>query len=162
MVAQLPASQFPQWLASQPQAMVLDVREPWEVQLASVRAQGFELRTIPMNELPQRLAELSPDTPLACLCHHGVRSQQVALFLQRHGFTDVVNLQGGIDAWSCELDPTVPRYCPLFPNDLLDAHASSKTRAFENFFRRCHARLRLVDGGTGAVAGGAVRLGPQL
>ena len=110
MVPQLPASQFPEWLSRRAKAVVLDVREPWEVQLASVRAEGFALRTIPMNELPARLTELSPDTALACLCHHGMRSQQVAHFLLQQGFTEVVNLQGGIDAWSCDLDSSVPRY----------------------------------------------------
>jgi rhodanese-related sulfurtransferase len=90
--------------------IVLDVREPWEVQLATVRADGFELRTIPMARIPERLDELPRDRPLACLCHHGVRSAQVMHFLFTQGFVDVVNIAGGIDAWSAELDPAVPRY----------------------------------------------------
>jgi rhodanese-related sulfurtransferase len=59
---------------------------------------------------PQRLAELDPSQPLACLCHHGMRSLQVANYLAQNGFAHVVNLQGGIDAWSHEVDPSVPRY----------------------------------------------------
>ncbi len=111
MVPQLPVSDFAAWLSAQPTPpLVLDVREAWELQTASVRAQGFELLAIPMGEVPARLAELPQDTALACLCHHGMRSQHVAQFLLRQGFSDVVNLQGGIDAWSCELDPSVPRY----------------------------------------------------
>ncbi len=110
MVTQLPVAQFAHWAQSQRRPVVLDVREPWELQSASVRPQGFELLAVPMGELAQRLDELPRDAALACLCHHGVRSQQVALFLQQQGFTDVFNLRGGIDAWSCELDPAVPRY----------------------------------------------------
>ena len=90
--------------------LVLDVREPWELQTASVRADGFELVAIPMGELPARLAELDPARPIACLCHHGARSLRVAGFLQHHGFDKVANISGGIDAWSQESDPAVPRY----------------------------------------------------
>ena len=101
------------WLAGLPtgtQPLLLDVREPWECQLASVTPQGFALRALPMHKLPESLAELDPQQPTACLCHHGMRSQQVALFLQQQGFDSVVNIHGGIDAWSRTLDPRVPRY----------------------------------------------------
>jgi rhodanese-related sulfurtransferase len=91
-------------------AVVLDVREPWELQKARIQADGFELLCIPMNEVPARLAELDPDRPLAVLCHHGARSQRVAMFLQGNGFEHLANIAGGIDAWSAEVDPTVPRY----------------------------------------------------
>lgn len=110
MVEQLAPTQLPAWLADQPRAVVLDVREPWELQTASVRPQGFALQAIPMGEIPARLAELPADAPIVCLCHHGMRSQQVARYLQSQGFDAVLNLQGGIDAWSRELDPGVPRY----------------------------------------------------
>lgn len=90
--------------------LVLDVREPWELQTASVRAEGFDLLAIPMGELPGRLAELDPARPLACLCHHGARSLRVAAFLEHHGFETLANITGGIDAWSCEKDTSVPRY----------------------------------------------------
>jgi len=89
--------------------LVLDVREPWEVQTASVQAEGFEWLAIPMRDIPGRLAELKPDQPVACLCHHGMRSMQVARYLEQNGFAEVVNIDGGIDAWSA-LDPSVPRY----------------------------------------------------
>jgi rhodanese-related sulfurtransferase len=112
MVPQLPAQQFQAWCASQTDRLpvLLDVREAWEVESASVRAQGFELQWIAMGEIVQRLDELPRDRPIACLCHHGMRSMQVARFLQQQGFDTVVNLQGGIDAWSSSVDPTVPRY----------------------------------------------------
>ncbi len=90
--------------------VVLDVREPWEVQTASVRPQGFELLVIPMNEVPSRTAEISVDARIACLCHHGARSQHVAAFLVRHGYQAVANVAGGIDAWSLQHDRAVPRY----------------------------------------------------
>lgn len=91
-------------------AVVLDCREPAELQAASVKPDGFELVAIPMGQIPQRLAELDPDQPIACLCHHGTRSQQVALFLAANGFARVANIAGGIDAWSAEIDGSVPRY----------------------------------------------------
>ncbi len=111
MVAQLAPADFQAWLAqASPAPVVLDVREPWELALASVRPEGFELRAIPMGDIPARLQELPDDAPIVCLCHHGMRSMQVAVFLQRQGFENVLNLQGGIDAWSRELDAAVPRY----------------------------------------------------
>ncbi len=93
-----------------PLPVVLDVREPWELQTASVTPQGFELVHMPMRSIPQRLAELDPERPIACLCHHGARSAQVTHFLANQGFTQVVNIHGGIDLWSRERDPSVPLY----------------------------------------------------
>ncbi len=90
--------------------VLLDVREPWEVQTAALSVPGLATRHIPMNEVPARLAELDAAQPLLSLCHHGMRSLQVASFLERQGFTQVFNVAGGIDAWSCEIDAAVPRY----------------------------------------------------
>jgi rhodanese-related sulfurtransferase len=90
--------------------VVLDVREPWEVQTARVNPEGFSLVEIPMNQVPPRLNELDASAPVACLCHHGARSQQVAMYLAQRGFASVANIAGGIEAWSRELDPGVPRY----------------------------------------------------
>jgi rhodanese-related sulfurtransferase len=90
--------------------LVLDVREPHELQTASIKAQGFELVTIPMGHIPPRLSELDPTRPVACLCHHGARSQRVAEYLVSQGFGQVANITGGINAWSIQIDPTVPRY----------------------------------------------------
>jgi rhodanese-related sulfurtransferase len=111
MIPQLRPAEVNDWLQSQGGApLVLDVREPWELQTASIQADGFELVAIPMNQIPARLAELSPDRPVACMCHHGARSQRVALFLEQQGFGQVANIAGGIDAWSRDRDPGVPRY----------------------------------------------------
>lgn len=90
--------------------VVLDVREPWEMQTASVKADGFELVAMPMRSVPARYLELERDRPIACLCHHGARSAQVAHFLMQNGFTAVVNINGGIHAWSQQRDPGVPTY----------------------------------------------------
>lgn len=113
MIEQVRPADFQAWIQSQPtgsKPVVLDVREPWEVQTASVKPDGFELVAIPMNQVPGRLGELDPQQPLAVLCHHGARSQRVAIFLAGSGFTHLANIAGGIDAWSRERDPAVPYY----------------------------------------------------
>ena len=113
MIAQVSPSQLSAWLQTaraHGTPVVLDVREPSELLMASIKADGFTLLAIPMGVIPLRLSELDPEQPIACLCHHGIRSQQVATFLTQGGFTDVVNLQGGIAAWSEQIDPTVPLY----------------------------------------------------
>lgn len=99
--AQLPEGQLP---------VVLDVREPWELQTASVKANGFELVAMPMRSVPARLSELGRGHPIACLCHHGGRSAQVAMFLINNGYEQVVNIHGGIHAWAQTLDTSVPVY----------------------------------------------------
>jgi rhodanese-related sulfurtransferase len=113
MPAQIRPSALAAWISEvQPhgQTLVLDVREPWEVQTASVKPDGFELRAIPMSVLGARLHELDRSRPIACLCHHGARSMQVANFLMHHGFVCVANISGGINAWAQELDGSIPRY----------------------------------------------------
>ncbi|MGJ7484392.1 rhodanese-like domain-containing protein [Variovorax sp. LT2P21] len=112
MVDQVRPTDLDAWFAQDSTAtpVLLDVREPWELQTASVAPQGFTLVAIPMNEIPARLAELDPAARVACLCHHGARSQRVAAFLSQNGFGDVANVAGGIDAWSASRDAGVPRY----------------------------------------------------
>jgi rhodanese-related sulfurtransferase len=112
MIDSIFPAQLDDWLARHAgqRPLVLDVREPLELQWASVTPTGFELAHIPMQQVPARLGELDPQRPVACLCHHGVRSMQVAMFLARQGFEDVANIEGGIDAWSAQRDASVPRY----------------------------------------------------
>jgi rhodanese-related sulfurtransferase len=86
--------------------VLLDVREPVELEFAAVSAATH----IPMREISSRLAELDPEVPLVVMCHTGGRSRMVAQYLLGNGFTQVFNLRGGIDAWSTEIDPQVPRY----------------------------------------------------
>ena len=85
---------------------VVDVREPWEHDKA--RIEGATL--IPMREIPARLGELPDDRDIVLMCHHGSRSAQVAAWLARNGLPRVHNLAGGIDAWSRQVDPAIPRY----------------------------------------------------
>jgi rhodanese-related sulfurtransferase len=90
--------------------VLLDVRQPWETALASIALPGVHARAIPLHELPARVDELDPLQPVVCICHHGVRSRQAVAFLLRSGFDSVYNLAGGIEAWSMEVAPAVPRY----------------------------------------------------
>lgn len=113
MIAQVRPHQLAQWLEQARQhgePIVLDVREPAELQIASVKPEGFELITIPMGVVPVRISELDAQRPIACLCHHGGRSMQVAHFLAQRGFENVANVAGGIHAWAAELDPSLNTY----------------------------------------------------
>lgn len=111
MIPQINPAQFQAWVATQSEPVILlDVREGWEVQTASVTADGFVIKHIPMNDTPTRLAELNADSPIACLCHHGARSQRVAQFLLQNGFTNIVNIAGGIAAWAQTVDQRIPQY----------------------------------------------------
>ena len=111
MISQVRPADWNDWLQAQAgRPLLLDVREPWEVQTARVAPGAFDVVAIPMNEIPGRLAELPQDRPIACLCHHGARSLRVAMFLAQQGYSDVANIAGGIDAWSQERDPGIPRY----------------------------------------------------
>jgi rhodanese-related sulfurtransferase len=88
------------------QPLVLDIREPWELALASLPM----TLNIPMGQLPERLQELDRERPIIVMCHHGNRSRQVVIFLEQSGFPRVINLCGGISAWSDVVDPTIPQY----------------------------------------------------
>ena len=85
---------------------LIDVREPFEYEIA--RIDGATL--IPLGEIFERLDELSGEQPIVVHCHSGKRSAQAVGLLQQHGFTKVYNLEGGIDAWSDQIDPNVPKY----------------------------------------------------
>jgi len=113
MIDQVQPAQLQDWITSQTPngtTVVLDVREAWEIQTACVKAQGFELVEMVMHTVPSRLQDLNRDQPIACLCHHGARSMQVAAFLVQQGFSHVANITGGIHAWSSQVDASVPTY----------------------------------------------------
>jgi adenylyltransferase/sulfurtransferase len=93
-------------LAHGDQVMVLDVREDWEVAVASVEGATH----VPMGKVPGQHALLPRDREIAVMCHHGGRSAMVADYLRSAGFARVMNVNGGIDRWSAEVDPSVPRY----------------------------------------------------
>lgn len=97
---------WPQAPSGTADVTLLDVREPAELELAAVNG----VLHIPMRDVPNRLDELDRDKPLVVMCHSGGRSRRVAEFLAANGFDQVMNLAGGIDAWSREVDPQVPRY----------------------------------------------------
>lgn len=108
---QLTAPQLRQWLDDAKQGkgddpVLLDVREPWELQVCSLPG----VRPVPMRTIPLRIDELDRDRDTVVICHHGARSYQVALFLEQQGFGRVFNLYGGMAAWSREVDPAVPTY----------------------------------------------------
>jgi len=86
--------------------LLVDVREPWEN--AQCRIDGAVL--IPMGAIPANLQKLDTDDPVVCFCHHGVRSLDVANWLRQQGVASAQSLAGGIDRWSLEIDPKVPRY----------------------------------------------------
>jgi rhodanese-related sulfurtransferase len=108
MMKQISPAELAAWMAdaARPQPVLLDVREPWEFDKA--RIEGSQL--VPMREVPTRLAEIDPRREIVAICHHGGRSLQVAIFLEKNGFASVHNLTGGMDAWSTSVDPSVPRY----------------------------------------------------
>jgi len=88
-------------------ARLIDVREPWE--FATARIDGSV--PMPMGDVPSRAhQEFDPDERLVVVCHHGVRSMNVTVWLRNQGFEHAQSLRGGIDAWSAEVDPSVQRY----------------------------------------------------
>jgi rhodanese-related sulfurtransferase len=87
--------------------LLLDVREPWEHQAASLP----NALLMPMGEVTSRAhQELDPDQPIVVLCHHGQRSLSVTMWLRNQGFEHVQSLAGGIDHWSRAIDPAIPLY----------------------------------------------------
>ncbi len=106
MVSRLEVGRLKEMLDHGEDLVVLDVREPEEIAFATMPGAV----AIPMGDIPQRLAELDAARPTAVLCHHGMRSAQVAAFLVQSGFVQVWNVAGGIDAWSNLIDPSVRRY----------------------------------------------------
>jgi rhodanese-related sulfurtransferase len=85
---------------------LLDVREPNEFRYAHINNSVL----IPLNQIPSRLDELDAHQEIVVICHHGMRSQQAANYLEHSGFKNIANLKGGIEAWSCDCDSSVPRY----------------------------------------------------
>jgi rhodanese-related sulfurtransferase len=86
--------------------LLLDVREPWEFQTAHI--DGATL--VPMRNIAARVNDLDPQQEIVVICHHGVRSRMVGLFLENHGFSNVINLSGGVDAWARDVDERMATY----------------------------------------------------
>ena len=85
---------------------LLDVREPWEFEKCHLA--GSEL--VPMRQIPMAAENLDPEKETVVICHHGIRSRQVAFYLEQHGFKNVINLEGGVEAWAQDVDPTMNQY----------------------------------------------------
>lgn len=105
---QIRSTQLAEWLAddSRPKPLLLDVREPWEIALCQIEGSLH----LPMHTVPHRCDEIDPARDVVVICHHGGRSMQVAMFLERKGYPSVLNLQGGVEAWACDVDPGMSRY----------------------------------------------------
>jgi rhodanese-related sulfurtransferase len=106
MIRQLSPRELAKRLQDGDKPLILDVRQGWEVSICSLPGAVH----IPMGEIQARAAELPRDAEIVVMCHHGIRSQHVALFLERLGFEKLVNLAGGIAAWSRDVDPSTPTY----------------------------------------------------
>lgn len=85
---------------------LLDVREPWEYDICHIAGSI----SLPMNQIPGRYGELDPQRGVVVICHHGMRSAQVAAYLTGQGMENVMNLAGGVDAWAREVDGRMPVY----------------------------------------------------
>jgi rhodanese-related sulfurtransferase len=105
---QITAEELKAWLddPSRPRPVLVDVREPWEFQVCRIP----ESVHMPMNTIPARAGELATDVETVLICHHGARSFQVGLYLERRGFTRLYNLFGGVDGWARSVDPTMATY----------------------------------------------------
>lgn len=106
MMQQISAPQLAAWLSDpqRPQPLLLDVREPGEFAAGHIAGS----MAMPMNSVPARYMDMARDAATVVICHHGQRSLQVALFLERQGFSKVLNLAGGIAAWDQQLAQAMP------------------------------------------------------
>ena len=107
-VTQIQPRELREWLddGSRRAPVLLDVRDPWEVEVCRIEGS----LTIPMNNIADQCSSLDPDDEFVLICHHGGRSMQVAIFLERGGFTKLHNLAGGVDAWARVIDPVMAVY----------------------------------------------------
>jgi len=86
--------------------LLLDVREPWEYQYCHIP----QSKLIPMGQIMDEIETLQPEQETILICHHGIRSRQVAYYLEQQGFTQVINLEGGVERWAQQVDTTMKRY----------------------------------------------------
>ncbi len=91
---------------SQAPPLLLDVREPWEFETCHITGSTL----IPMRDIQQAAAQLDKNRDIVVICHHGIRSRHVAYYLEQNGFTNVINLEGGVERWAQDVDPGMKRY----------------------------------------------------
>ena len=108
MIGSITAPELAALLKSVNPPRLLDVREPEEIEIAALP----NARLAPLGQIPAHIEQLEDwrDEPVVVYCHHGIRSLHAIHFLRAAGFSNLTNLSGGIDAWSCDVDPTLPRY----------------------------------------------------
>lgn len=106
MNKEISAAQAAKLRKTDPDLVFLDVREHSELEICRIEGALH----IPMGEIPERAESLPKERPMVIFCHHGMRSANVQQYLEAKGFKDLMNLAGGIHAWSLEVDPDVPRY----------------------------------------------------
>lgn len=108
MVREISVRELDRKLKAGEPVYLVDVRQPWEHETAALPDSVL----VPLNELRERADEINPPEGalVVAYCHHGVRSLSAAELLERLGHKPVVSLRGGIDAWSLQIDPTLPRY----------------------------------------------------
>jgi rhodanese-related sulfurtransferase len=105
---QITPAELAAWLAdtTRPAPLLLDVREPWEYALCQIDGSQNQ----PMQTIPATVEQFDEARPTVVICHHGMRSYQVGVFLERAGFDAVFNLAGGVAAWADEVEPGMARY----------------------------------------------------
>lgn len=86
--------------------LLLDVREEWEYEYCHI--DGSIL--IPMGQIPAHLEELDKKQEIVVICHHGIRSRHIGIYLEHAGFDNVINLEGGVEQWATDVEPTMQRY----------------------------------------------------
>ncbi len=106
MIDDITPIEFVRLRKDDPRWQLLDVREPWEIEVSSIENAVL----IPMGDVPSRLSELDTTQPTAVLCRSGIRSRNVAEFLAEQGFAKLINIAGGINAWSQEVDDALEQY----------------------------------------------------
>lgn len=101
------ATQLAQYLreATHP-PLLLDVREPWEFEICAIE----NSKLLPMREVVDACQDWDRNQEIVAICHHGIRSRSIAIRLERLGFTRVINLSGGVEAWARDVDPNMATY----------------------------------------------------
>lgn len=104
---ELNATELKDYLAqSDPAPLLLDVRQPWEYDICKLDNTVL----IPMSQIPRKLNELDMQQEIVVICHHGIRSRQVGRYLEATGFTNIINLNGGMAGWAQQVDSAMATY----------------------------------------------------
>ena len=108
MIAQITPRDLHAWRQDDSRAapVLVDVREPWEQAICAI--EGSTL--MPLSSVPARVGELPKDRDLVLVCHHGNRSQRAAAWLEQQGYSQLFNLQGGVEGWASDVDPRMAHY----------------------------------------------------